>query len=83
MYLLIFFQTNADYEYKKEEKKFILEVMHSEYCILMELIGKDIMKHTTLYAEIRGNIARITNFEKILFALDIDCQELYEELNLE
>lgn len=57
--------------------------MHSEYCILMELIGKDIMKHTTLYAEIRGNIARITNFEKILFAFDIDCQELYEELNLE
>lgn len=84
VYIKLFnFIKNVDYKYKNNDKTFFIEFAYEQFDVFIEMLYEYVEHNIEINIVIKGNIIRISNFEKILKLIGIDLEDFYKELNFE
>lgn len=83
-YIQLFnFVKEIDYDYKEDAKIFTIELPNEQFEILADLLNKCVGRILNLESIVNKDTVKITNFNLVLDACDLDCIEFYRELNFE
>lgn len=83
-YIQLFnFVKDIDYDYEEDTKIFTIELPIEQFEILADLLNKCVGRILNLESIVNKNTVKVTNFNLVLDACNLNCMEFYRELNFE